>query len=126
MQSIAKVVALSFLFSHAAHAVDASITTFGSKKVHELKNISILCDGKNTNGNMVISQDGANLEIPLSSIRLLRTLQHPTGFFIKTLSGKEMTHNKMSCSDYQWVGENEFGGSTSIGGTKWRQLLIQG
>jgi len=121
-----KTLALSAVacFSLNTYAVDLKITTFGKKKVFDLKNASIECDGKSID-KLPLIQDGAELSIPISSIVLLRSLQSNDGFYLKASSGKELTDNKMACSNYKWIGENEFGGTTSVGGDKWRLVRVQ-
>ena len=123
---ILKSVALSIsvCFSLNTYAIDFKVTTFGKETILELKNASIECDGESID-KLPIIQDGAELSIPISSIMLLRTLQTNTGFYLKASNGKELKGNRMACLNYKWIGENEFGGTTSISGDKWRIVRVQ-
>ena len=108
------------------NSTNLELTTLDKRKLIKLKNASIVCDGKNIGDNLLVNQDGARSQIPMQSLALLRSLQHPSGFYIKSNNGKEQTGNHMACSDYEWIGENVFGGFTSVGGDKWHLIKIKG
>ena len=118
--------ALLGLTAISANASDILVTTFGQGNVVQLKNASLVCDGENLGSNIYLERDGVKSQIPFTAIALLRTRQSEhLGFFIKTNSGSEITRNKMLCSSYEFVGENEFGGMTSVPGDQWRLVRVR-
>jgi hypothetical protein len=63
-------------------------TTLEKKQVFELMNFNLQCGEKSYSENIIISRDGATIEIPLKHISIMRSLQHKNGFFIQTEDGK--------------------------------------
>lgn len=110
----------------SASAVDMKITTLEEKKVYELSNVSIVCDGRDLGGMIEVEQGGAKVSISLGSVQILRTLQYSTGFYVKTQSGHEFKNVKLPCQSYQFVGSNPFGGKTEVDGKVWHLVRIQG
>lgn len=113
------------LFPIQALSADATIDMLNSSGKHFLKNLEFYCDGENHGSYVVILQDGAQVEMPFKAIQLMRSLQTANGFYIKTVSGKELTNCKMACQNYSWTGLNEYGGKTSISGNMWHEIRFE-
>ncbi|WP_345984364.1 hypothetical protein WCX49_06920 [Sulfurimonas sp. HSL-1656] len=108
----------------ALHAVDLQITTLEAKETFHIINASMICDGQNIGSNLLFFQGGAQIQLPFKSVTSLTMGQSEAGFNIQTKDGKETTGNRMYCSLYQWIGENEYGGSISIRGDKWDVVKV--
>jgi hypothetical protein len=93
------------------------VTTLEKKQVFELTNFNLQCGEKSYSENIIISRDGATIEIPLKHISIMRSLQQKNGFFIETEDGKKLTGNKITCKNYQWVGTNQYGARPLLLGT---------
>ena len=115
---------VSLCISGALHAFDLQVSTLEEKETFHIINASLICDGQNIGSNLIVFQGGAQIQIPFKSVDSLTMGQSAAGFNIKTRDGKEMTGNHMYCSLYQWIGENEYGGSISIRGDKWDVVKV--
>ncbi len=125
MKKFISLVFVNLLFLSQANAMDAKITSINNENTHNLKDLQLQCGKVNYGSNIVILQDGVKVEIPLTSIKIMRSLQNNVGFYIETTNGKELTNCHIACPNYEWVGKNDFGGRTSIDGEKWHLIELR-